>query len=298
MSNTENTTEWYPAGWRFGTTVDDNDNDVEMTAADADDGDCLTYERCLEIEAAAKKKGQIHRGRPIDGLSQDDADHLGAVCSNLKLLRDCWVTPAWVWRLVEAIAGQSIDTDPFCNPFCHNGATNRIDGHNGDGYDIELWRGLVGANPPHSDMPKAAEVAAAYGRRCLERGSGGVALIAPNRGDLWFRQHCASATILIDCGRVPFEPPPHVPKSGPPGSTVIPMWISLDASSLTRRLRDEGHYRLRVAVNEKRTIEVLVMRGVPAKSYTLDGNLWAPNPTTTTQPEQNDKTDEEIDHAE
>lgn len=269
--------KWYPAGWNFGQTVDDAGLPVQLDGPD--DPDALTYSVCIEIEAAAmrsgkfRKRGQVHESE----CNESEAIELRAVAANMRLLRNCWRTPAYVWRTVLKIAGLwegdivgvakgAIITDPFFHPLADTAeyATTKLDGHEGrDGFNTELWEGLSLVNGPHSCSSEVAAVTARYGEVAMQDKTGGAAMICPYRGDKWYLKHCAAAPVQIHFGRVSFDPPPGLPRSGPPGCIVVPAWVHRDASNLTRRLFKRGNFRMQVKVNDRRESEVLVMRGTP-----------------------------------
>lgn len=72
-----------------------------------------------------------------------------------KIMRQCWVTPAKVWRLAAMFTGP-IRLDPFYSPFSHIAKgryDTRLDGSFGrDGFNLENWkgRGVAGVNGPWS----------------------------------------------------------------------------------------------------------------------------------------------------
>lgn len=271
-------TPWYPATWHFGFDLDDDDRPVKL--AGPDEPGALTYHYCAEAEAAAIKGGQIVRGKVIrERCSTPDlADELEIVTANRRAIRNCWRTPAYVWETVARVAGlefgRSLITDPFDHPdsAIARFATTRLDGHDGrNGFDTSLWQGFALVNGPHSDSAEVARVTREYGEACLASGdpTTGAALFAPYRGDRWLTRDAATAPIWLHFGRVACAAPVSVKKSGPTGATIVAIWAHPDASTWTRKLYTQGHYRLAVAPTERSKVEILVTRGVPATTYEL-----------------------------
>lgn len=206
---------WRPCGWRTGLEP------AEVAEALAD----------LSPKRGAPDPDRVAhwRGRGV-GLPEVKAD--------AALLRDCWTTDEWVWRLAEEVVGPPA-VDPYWNPWAAThllwSGVRLLDGRDGrDGFDPALWgRGTAFVNWPHSDSTRGMAATAAH-----VRAGNAAAVVAPLDGCEWVQgatapavdpaggllsADLASADLLVLLGRLRFRPPPGISESSPRGA----YWLAL-----------------------------------------------------------------------
>lgn len=172
-----------------------------------------------------------------------------------KILRTCWVTPSWVWRLARQFMSPC-DLDPFWNPWstacedvrndpegmlpqtvgvgCESRPFVGLDGSSptSDGFKVENWSGKnANANGPWSAPVKWVPTCAEFGRtrNCFA--------VVPNDTTKWFYEHAWAADLLIfPEKRVQFVSPwPDVVKvSSARCGAVFPMWLPSGPLNLPR----------------------------------------------------------------
>jgi hypothetical protein len=203
--------DWRPAGWRSG-------------LAPAEIGDALA-----DLTSSAPGRYEQWRARGLD---------LPIVKADAALLRDCWSTCGWVWRLAEEVIGPPA-VDPFWNPWAETHeiwtGVRLLDGRDGrDGFDPRLWgRGTAYVNGPHSANGRTVAATIAH-----VRAGNRAAVVAPLDGCEWVQgatappaeqggapvvADLASADLLILLGRLRFRPPPGVAESSPRAA----YWLAL-----------------------------------------------------------------------
>ncbi len=217
---------WTPPDWR----VEDPRSgrfyslrELPVRARAHADFEIPSVQSVVEEHALAVERGMIdQRGRVSDDCPEGQLSEVEALASNMAALRDCWVTDAGVWRLLEVLAGEPIRTDPFWNKWSRSPATRRLDGSTPkhDGLDPANYRGFTAANGPHSDTRGWITPIAAYGKR--EK----AAAVVPYRGDRWLWDHGMSGDLLLHFGRLHFHSPGGIFRSSSPsGCTVAPLWL-------------------------------------------------------------------------
>lgn len=187
-----------------------------------------------------------------------DAATLVEVEAHAAILRQCWVTPEYVWRLAELMVGPP-EVDPFWNAWAHThrlwSGVRLLDGRDGrNGFDVSLWGRVEGrgwstasgreevlsergrtayVNGPHGD-------AGAYVSACVRARDLGhrVAAVVALDGCGWFAGNTVRNEDLHTCsdvsscdvlaipegGRMSFEGPPGIRPSSPTKGYALAMW--------------------------------------------------------------------------
>lgn len=176
--------------------------------------------------------------------------------TNYRLLRDCAVAPSEVWAIFEAFAGPA-DCSPFSCPWSHLRPRVCHDGHDADGFDTRTWSGTAFVHGPRGQPGRVIELCSRYGQRRV------VAALVKYQGDRWFFRHGASASIVLELGRVPLEPPPGVPANRPNNASVGLVWLPHGPqTAAARQVIDGGAFRFEAAIAGAE-VEVIARRGVP-----------------------------------
>ena len=208
-----NADAWRPAGWRTG-------------LAPAEVADALSD--------LAPRRGTPDPGRVAAWAARGVT--LATAKGDAALLRDCWASQEWMWRLAEEIIGPPA-VDSFWNAWSvtHElwSGVRLLDGTDGrDGFDPALWgAGTAYVNGPHSDNSRTMACVAAH-----VRAGNRAAMIAPLDGCDWVQgatasvggavvvADFASANLIVLLGRARFRPPPGVTESSPRGAFQMGLW--------------------------------------------------------------------------
>ena len=208
-----NADAWRPAGWRTG-----------LSPADVADA----------LYDLSPARGAVDPDRAAAWAARGVT--LATVKADAAVLRDCWASQEWMWRLAEEVVGPPA-VDSFWNPWSvtHElwSGVRLLDGVDGrDGFDPGLWgTGTAYVNGPHSDNSRTMACVAAH-----VRAGSRAAMIAPLDGCDWVQgatasvdgavvvADFASADLIVLLGRARFRPPPGISESSPRGAFQMGLW--------------------------------------------------------------------------
>lgn len=186
----------------------------------------MSFERVVEMARIASAKSARK-----EALKDEDSKAIAA----MTMLRDCYVTDEWVWRLASLVAGKARgtwDCDPYFNAWSYTKewlvenplVLDGFEGRDGLAKDPDdkpsFWTGDCLVNGPHSVTEKWISLAAMHGRENI------VAAVVQVSGQKWLMKHGMQCDVCIELGRMNYVSPRGLPpaKCNPLGSALL-LWL-------------------------------------------------------------------------